>query len=74
MVYGIFELLWDRKIYISAEEKVILVLIFLIFSFLSRAFATMAKSFTSQSYIIDKKDCKTFIPLSNMQIILFLYS
>ena len=50
------------------------VLIFHIFSLFSRAFATMAKPYTSQSYINDKRDCNTFIPWSNMQIILFLYS
>ena len=52
----------------------ILVLIFHIFSFLSRAFAAMAKSYTSQSYMNGNRDCNTFIPWSNMQIILFLYS
>ena len=57
--------------YISAEEIVILVLIFHIFNFLSRAF--MAKSYTSQSYI-GNRDWNTFIPWSNMQIILFSYS
>ena len=56
MVDGIFELLWDRKIYISAEEIVISVLIFHIFIYLSRAFATMAESYTSQSYINGKRD------------------
>ena len=60
--------------YISAEEIVILVLIFHIFSSLSRAFATMAKSYTSQSYMNVNRDCNTFIPWSNMQIILFLYT
>ena len=74
MVYGIFQLLWDRKIYINEEEIVIFVLIFDIFSFLSRAFATMAKSYTSQSYMNDNSDCNTVILWSNMQIILFLYS
>ena len=32
VVYGMFELLWDRKLYISAEEIVILALIFFIIS------------------------------------------
>ena len=44
----------------------ILVLIFHIFSFLSRAFAIMAKSYTSQSYMNGNRDCNTFIPWSNM--------
>ena len=52
----------------------ILVLIFHIFSFLSRAFETMTKSYTSQSYMNGYRDCNTFIPWLNMQIILFLYS
>ena len=60
--------------YISAEEIVILVLIVYIYSFLSRAFATMALSYTSQSYMNGNRDCNTFIPWSNMQIILFAYS
>ena len=59
--------------YISAEVIVILVLIFHIFSFLSRAFATMAKSYTSQSYMNGNRDCNTFKSWSNMQITLFLY-
>ena len=71
MVYGIFQLLWDRKIYIPAEEIVILILIFHIFSSISRAFATMTKPYTSQSYMNGNTDCKTFISWSNMQIILF---
>ena len=59
---------------IYAEEMVILVLIFHIFIFLSGAFATMAKSYTSQTYMNGNRDCNTFKPWSNMQIILFLYS
>ena len=43
------------------------------FSFLSRAFANMAKSYTFQSYINGNRDCNTFIPWSNMQNILFSY-
>ena len=42
--------------YISAEEIVILVLIFHIISFLSRAFAAMAKSYTSQSNMNGNRD------------------
>ena len=49
----------------------ILVLIFHIFSFLSRAYATMAMSYTSQSYMNGNRDYNTFKPWSNMQIILF---
>ena len=63
----------DRIIYISAEEIGILVLIFHIFSILSRAFATMAKSYTCQSYMNGNRNGNTFIPWSNMQIILILY-
>ena len=62
------------EIYISAEEIVILVLLFHISSFLSRAFFTMAKSYTSQSYMNGNRDCNTLLPWSNMQIILFSYS
>ena len=46
-------------------------IVFSYFHFLSRAFATMAKSYTSQSYMNGKRDCNTFMPWSNMQIILF---
>ena len=70
MVY--FSYYGIEKKYISAEEIVILVLFFHIFIFLSRAFATIAKSYTSRSYMNGNRDCNTFIP--NMQIILFLYS
>ena len=72
VVSVIFYLLWDRKLYISQEDIVILVLIFHIFSFLSRAFATMAKSYNSHRYMNGDRDWNTFIPWSNMQIILFL--
>ena len=60
--------------YTFPQKKIgILVLIFHIFSFLSRAFSNMAKSYTSQSYMNGNRDCNTFILWSNMQIILFLY-
>ena len=57
--------------YTFPQKKVILVLIFQIFSFLSRAFATMAKSYISQSYINGNRDCNTLKTLLSMQIILF---
>ena len=54
----------------------ILVLILHIFSFLSRAFATMAKSYTSQSYINGKKKrlqyFHTMVKYANYLIFIFM--